>query len=105
MGEVFAFATGNQSQSSLGSECSCFSRMCCCAKKEGNMMILSERVESDEEENVVKRTPGCVVGPYWPVMLSVTYPLFIGVGKQLPICDYRPFQSLFSLGVLLTLFV
>lgn len=61
------------------------------AKRVGNMAVLSqsmewvEQVTVDEEsgEEEVKRYQRprlhCVVGPYWPMLFFVTYPLILGV--------------------------
>jgi hypothetical protein len=48
----------------------------------GNMVILKERVvyeTNGKGEKVPKRVLDCIVGPYWPMLVFVTYPLILGV--------------------------
>ena len=74
--------------------CICCSGLICSrlgAGRVGNMAVLKqsmewvEIVEQDEEtgEETVRRYQrprlDCLVGPYWPMMLCVTYPLILGV--------------------------
>lgn len=62
------------------------------AKRLGNMAVLKESVETVREENedgddeeqgggrmVSRRKISIVVGPYWPMLVCLTYPLVIGV--------------------------
>mmetsp|Transcript_6121 Transcript_6121/g.9396 ORF Transcript_6121/g.9396 Transcript_6121/m.9396 type:complete len:262 (+) Transcript_6121:149-934(+) len=49
---------------------SCF---CPCAGRIGNMVVLYENSSTEPPEPVV------MVGPYWPFMCCVTYPIIIGV--------------------------
>lgn len=75
--------------------CICCSGLVCAklgAGRVGNMAVLKhsmewvEHVEQDEEtgeETVIRKYQrprlDCVVGPYWPMLLCVTYPLIFGV--------------------------
>ena len=56
--------------------------MCCCCERVGNMVVLLERKGAHGVRNLI-----CVLGPYWPVMLFVTFPLIglvaAGVGVLL----------------------
>jgi hypothetical protein len=73
------------------SGCLCCSALACAkAGRVGNMVVLrssTEWVEEVEEgeggEEKVRRYMrprlDCVVGPYWPMMAFVTYPLILGV--------------------------
>ena len=48
----------------------------------GNMAVLKERVVTEKDENgtAVSRTKiEFIVGPYWPMMMFITYPLIFGV--------------------------
>eukprot|EP00586_Coscinodiscus_wailesii_P001232 CAMPEP_0172483840 /NCGR_PEP_ID=MMETSP1066-20121228/11025_1 /TAXON_ID=671091 /ORGANISM="Coscinodiscus wailesii, Strain CCMP2513" /LENGTH=257 /DNA_ID=CAMNT_0013247979 /DNA_START=84 /DNA_END=854 /DNA_ORIENTATION=- len=58
------------------------------AKRVGNMAVLKESVEntmedSDDEEQgrrrVSRKKISIVVGPYWPMLVCITYPLILGV--------------------------
>jgi len=56
------------------------------AKRLGNMAVLKESVETvredDDEEGgrmVSRKRISIVVGPYWPMLVCMTYPLIIGV--------------------------
>lgn len=105
--EDFEFAVGPHHQSSLSSECSCFTSFCCmCANKVGNMVVLSERVEI-VHESIVRRSIRCVVGPYWPVMVFVTYPLFIGVSALVAVFvlpkTHFAFMVVFFVALIVTL--
>lgn len=68
----------------------CTAHACPRAGRVGNMVVLRsstewvEEVEVEEDgEEKVRRYPrprlDCVVGPYWPMMAFVTYPLILGV--------------------------
>ena len=69
----------------------CTAHLCPKAGRVGNMVVLKsshewvEEVEIDDEtghESIRRYTRpklDCVVGPYWPMMAFVTYPLIIGV--------------------------
>jgi hypothetical protein len=68
----------------------CTAHACAKAGRVGNMVVLKsstewvEEVEVEEDgEEKVRRYPrprlDCVVGPYWPMMAFVTYPLILGV--------------------------
>lgn len=75
--------------------CICCSGIVCAklgAGRVGNMAVLKqsmewvEHVEQDEEtgeEKVIRKYQrprlDCVVGPYWPMLLFVTYPLIFGI--------------------------
>eukprot|EP00560_Eucampia_antarctica_P005699 CAMPEP_0197835250 /NCGR_PEP_ID=MMETSP1437-20131217/25202_1 /TAXON_ID=49252 ORGANISM="Eucampia antarctica, Strain CCMP1452" /NCGR_SAMPLE_ID=MMETSP1437 /ASSEMBLY_ACC=CAM_ASM_001096 /LENGTH=332 /DNA_ID=CAMNT_0043440529 /DNA_START=27 /DNA_END=1025 /DNA_ORIENTATION=+ len=51
------------------------------AGRVGNMAILKERIVLEEGEKgaqIRKRKIDLIVGPYWPMMLCITYPLILG---------------------------
>jgi hypothetical protein len=77
-----------------GANCLCFSAAICPhigASRVGNMSVLKQssysvEVEEEDEETgevrlvrVVRPRLDVVVGPYWPMLLLVTYPLIIGI--------------------------
>lgn len=67
--EVFQFATGDAKYNSWW-----HSVFCPCAKRAGNMSILYQTNLPNGEHR-----PVVVAGPYWPVMLCVTFPLLVGL--------------------------
>merc|ERR1711976_858390 len=67
-----------------------FGSCCTCVKRIGNMAVFWTKTEAYEEvqtneageQSVVKRKrprPFCMVGPYWPVNLCITWPLILGI--------------------------
>jgi len=94
------------------------------ARRVGNMAVLRESVEtmadddddSNDEENpgrkrnVSRRTFGIVVGPYWPMLVFVTYPIIFGVSlwAAFSLPGKNPLFILFwlccTLGIIVALF-
>ena len=61
-----------------GGPCRACTIMCCplsCTSRVGNLVVLKESVNSDMERQL-----DCVVGPFWPVMVCITFPLIIILG-------------------------
>jgi len=65
--EVFRYATGDQKYDSWW-----HSMLCPCAERAGNMSILFQVTSPSGD-----RRPIIVAGPYWPVMLCVTFPVVV----------------------------
>ena len=65
-----------------GHDCGCrlLSALVCSrlnVRRVGNMPVLCSRKIADGGRGGVVLEPGIIVGPYWPVMLFITYPLII----------------------------
>jgi hypothetical protein len=81
------------------------------------MVILRERyvnVTNDKGEKVPKRVFDCIVGPYWPMLVFVTYPLVLGISawtakKAIFVSNYHPalvvVWTVLTLGLCLALFL
>jgi hypothetical protein len=82
--EEFQYAVAGRD--TLDAGCKCFSALCCCcATRVGNMMVLWEKKTVSPDDLVKHRSIYCVVGPYWPVMVFITFPLFIIVSKSVTV--------------------
>lgn len=54
--------------------CSIMTLLCCAsAGRVGNMIVLQQTLKNDEPRLL------CVLGPFWPVLVFITWPLHIGV--------------------------
>ena len=81
--------------------CGCCSAMICSmlgAGRVGNMAVLrqstewvDEMVQDENGETTSKRFTrprlDVVVGPYWPMLMFVTYPLILGTRKNAKLCQ------------------
>ena len=70
----FEFAVGPNPS---GGPCGMCSTICCprsCTTRVGNLVVLKETKNGAGERQL-----DCVVGPFWPVMVCITYPLIIGL--------------------------
>jgi hypothetical protein len=86
-------------------------------KRIGNMVILKEstvQVKTSDRETMERRVFDRIVGPYWPMLVFVTYPLILGVSlwsaaKAIFVPNVQPMLVcvwiLFTGGLCLSLFL
>jgi hypothetical protein len=66
--------------------------LCGCAGRVGNMVVLYETTEQVvllNGETVTRPQPILVLGPYWQVLVFMTYPLILGVSLAIAILQLR----------------
>ena len=87
--EFFAVGKPNEGPCNVLTQC------CCpCGKPLGNMVVLAESRAANGEIRL-----DCVVGPFWPVMLFVTFPLVVGISLIVAVTCLPALNPGFAVGM------